>query len=387
MQRSLKIDLFATDEQRQPVLNSIRRYRHAARQCYAALLTAQVAGASLVETSETLSLKPDNDRAKIVLAAALDHAKITKGEKVKGEGTPYAVSAGSGAGYEMREWFLRDLMPTAMSFVWDSCRRDIVTVWTSRDPEHVRASRGWLAMQGARGTAQFMRRGIGFPVATGRPKLTHHELKLKWDREIGEIGFRVGRLDPGRYYPWKCLCDGDDGWNLGTIFLSERDGQLFATVTYERPESAANVDHERTLKVVVSASALSIEGPTGEQDVISLSDALGMLSRLKSQRERWEQRRGAAGSVNKPWGFRKAWHGAQTHLDRVTLLRTRFCTDCNHAWTRRIVSRAQDWRCGKVIVTLPDDEKSVIGSDHPWAWSQFEDHLKYKLEAIGAEPG
>ena len=104
---------------------------------------------TITQNDTGISLKPDNDRAKLLLALALGSARTEKGEKVKGEGTPYKVSIGSGLGYEMREWFLKHLWPTAMSFVWDSVRRDVQTVWTSKDPEHPQASRGWLVMQGA----------------------------------------------------------------------------------------------------------------------------------------------------------------------------------------------------------------------------------------------
>jgi hypothetical protein len=64
--------------------------------------------------------------------------------------------------------------PKSMRF--DSIRRDVTTVWNSLDPEYTKAKRGWLALQGARGVAQFNWRGIGIPQATGRPKLDGYTL-------------------------------------------------------------------------------------------------------------------------------------------------------------------------------------------------------------------
>src|SRR5712692_5746428 len=95
--RSMTFDVFVPDEQRQPVLNSIRKYRAVCRQCYAALLLAQTAGAELHEdTDRGPRLNPDGDRSKLVLAAALGSARIERGERVRGEGQQYAVRSGSG---------------------------------------------------------------------------------------------------------------------------------------------------------------------------------------------------------------------------------------------------------------------------------------------------
>src|SRR5262245_40933716 len=153
--RSLSVDVVVADELRQPVVNAIRRYRAACRQLYAVLLLSQQAGAEIVETDEVLRVLPKNEAAKAVLASAL------------GKG-------GKALGYELRDWFRQELYPQSLSFVWDSARRDVAAVWTAADPEHPRATRGYLALQGARGIAQFARRGLGFPLATARPKLAGH---------------------------------------------------------------------------------------------------------------------------------------------------------------------------------------------------------------------
>lgn len=382
-QRSLRLDLFSPDDVRQHVLDSVRLYRACCRQCYATLLNAQVSGADLTVTEDGISLKPNGERSKLVLALALDHAGVEKQESPPGarDGKRFVVRAGAALGYEMREYFLRSLWPTALSFVWDSARRDVTTVWQAKDPEHTRAARGWLAMQGARGVAQFMRRGIGFPIATARPKFSRHEITLKWDRDLGPVEFRVGKLDAGRYYPWKCLVDGDDGWTPGTLYLSERDGLLFATVTYARPLAESSADLARRLTVLVAGNTLTLTGPDGEVDVIAATDVLAQLVRLRRQAETWEARRESVGAKSRPWGNRRAFVAVQDHLSRLTLQRTRQVADANHAWTRRIAARAAHWRCGTVEVIIPED--SQFGGES-WPWSQWRELLRYKLEEVGA---
>ena len=386
VQRSVTLDVFATDERRQDVLNSIRKYRAVCRQVYATLLLAQTAGASVEEHETGPRLKPDGDGSKLALAAALGSAKIERGKKTKGEGQEYKVQIGSGLAYELREYVRKELWPTALSYVWDSIRRDVTTVWTSKDPEHTQAKRGWLALQGARGIAQFNWRGIGIPVATGRPKLERDLLALKWDHEIGSLTFKLPRLDGGRYFVWKNLRDGSDGWELGTIYLNERDGKLKVTMTYTKPASVAQVDPKRVCRVKLVAdkeTLLRIVGPDGAAtyDTIASADVLAWLVRRRQQKELREAERSACGAPRRDWGRRKGWNCAQRIIAKLTLRREQGVKNHNHAWARRIVARATAWRCGRIEINkVPDD---LAG--YPWKWQQLVDFITYKSQERGIE--
>jgi hypothetical protein len=358
--RSLKLDLIPPEEQRHVVLDSIRRYRAICRQCYAVLLLSQAAGAKVEEHPKGLRLKPDNDKSKQLLALATG-------------------KEGKALAYELRDYVLREQWPTVLSFVWDSIRRDVTTVWSSGDPEYPQAARGYLALQGARGVAQFQRRGIGFPLATGRPKLNGHTVTLKWDHDVGAICFSVPRLDGGRYAVWRALRDKEEGWSIGTIYLSERDRLIFATVTYSRPPSLADVDPKRILRLAFGEemeSFLGLAGPHGAPtyDSISGAAALAWLQRSLRRRQDFEERRQAAGSPRQPWGNRRDYGLNTERLQRLTLLRQRRISDWNHAWTRRIVSRAVSWRCGTIRVGKEPED--FFGQ--PWNWTGFFQDLEYK---------
>ena len=383
MDRTTVFDLIGSDENCQAVLGSIRRYRHACREMYGVLLAAFAAGAEIVD-EEKLSLKPDNDRATVVLAAAMGRVAITKESGDKGEGNRFSLSAGKALGYEMRTWFLQDLCPGFMSFVWDSAKRDVTTVWTSGDPEFPKAKRGWLALQGARGIAQFQRRGIGFPLATGRPALGGYTLHLKWDHNLGEQEFKLPRLDGGRRHVWLSLRDKDEGWKLGTIWLNERDGKLLAIVSHHRPERGAEVDAGRICRLSFGTTAetwLTVASPDGEQMffAISAADAIGHLAQNERRRIALEARKAAVGNPCRPWGRRKGWDAIVAVLGRNTANRARFAADCNHAWTRRIVGLAVSWRCGQIMV--PSLPETMHG--YSWPWSDWTAKLRYKAEERG----
>lgn len=386
--RSLTVDVFAPDEQRQSVLNDIRRYRACCRQCYAVLLLSQTAGGRIEEQDESLRVVPDSNRAKVVALAALQRADLERGERVKGEGQAFSVRGGTALAYELREYVLRELWPDVLSFVWDSIRRDVTTVWTSKDPEHTRANRGWLALQGARGLAQFNYRGIGFPRATGRPKLDGHALRLKWSHERGEVEFSLPKLDGGRYHVWRSLRDGDEGWALGTLWLNEREGRLRATISYSRPACAANVETGRVCRVSIREPGeqfIAIAGPDGAAtyDTISGVEAVDWLRQMTARKVELERRKAACGNPRRPWGHRRGWLAAQDVLSRLTLQRERGVADRNHAWSRRVVTRALSWRCGTIRVEGMPGTSELSG--YPWKWQQWKEFLAYKAGEPGIE--
>jgi hypothetical protein len=284
----------------------------------------------------------------------------------------------------MRDWFLRHLYPTAMSFIWDACRRDVLAVWSSKDPEYPATSRGWLALQGARGVAMFMRRGIGFPAATARPKLANHTLTLNWDRDIGPVEFVVPKLDSGRWLPWKSLVEQAEGWKLGTMYLSERKGKVFVTVSYEQPIAVGNIDPARKLCLHFGDTQdqfIRLMGPDGTStcDVISAQSTMAYLLRALNRRQKLEKRRGSCGSLRQPWGLRQANLVETEMLKRQTAERSKRTADWNHAWTRRVITRAVNWRCG----TLEVDRHPEVLFGQPWDWHAFEKDLEYKAEAAG----
>lgn len=384
-QRSTTFDLLAPEGTRQVILNSIRAYRAACRQAFAALSLAAVAGAEIEMTDDALSVKPGNDAAAAILAASVGKADVTKVAGARGAGTTYTLAGGKTLGYDLRSWVLEQLIPGHMSFVWDSLRRDIATAWKAKDPEFTRASRGWLVLQGARNLSQFNYRGIGFPVLTARPKLEGHTLTLKWNHDIGQVDFKfLKKLDGGRYYVWKCLRDGEDGWKLGTVYLNERDGRLFATLTHERPARTAEVEPGRVCHLKFGDSIenfLIISGPDGAAsfDTISAADAVGSLTDHKARRAALELRKAACGNPKRPWGHRKGWLANQDVLSRATRQRENLQKHTNHAWTRRVVTRAVSWRCGIVqVYAFPEGLFT-----HDWRWSQFESFLRYKCGERG----
>ena len=357
--RSFTVNVFCGENQR--VVQSIRRYRAGCRQLFAVLGCAQAAGAVVVSDDDNVSLKPDTAQAQNLLRQIFN-----LGEEDKAAGMVYAC----------RRWWLSAIYPLAYSFVWDSARRQVVTRWTAKDPEFPRAGRGWLILQGVRGVAEFQRVGIEFPQATARPKLLARSIVLRWDKELGEVEFHIGGLDNVSWHTWSQIRSGSKP--AGTVILNECKGQLRATISYAKPEEAVSLEPTQILHVSLAGQLLELAGPDGALDVIGLNDAIGVIEKLRKQTTMWEARKACTGNPRRPWGNKKAWSATVVHLGRVTLNRTRFVTDQNHAWSRRIATRMRSWGCSKVIFKKPE---GLAG--HPWNWSQFQEFLRYKAEEIG----
>lgn len=388
--RSAKFDLIPPPEPeslRSRVVASVREYRAALRHCYGMMAEAADAGASVTWVGDECRVTPDNDRARVILGLATGQGSVRRQPRPnpapRGTGDTFSVSIARGPVYELRAEVSRCL-PTAMAFVNDSARRDLHTAWAARDPKF-NATRGWLTLQGARGCARFENRGIGIPVATGRPALEGRNLTLRWDSGIGPVRFRLADCHQALWHVWKSLLDKEPGWKLGTVYLTERDGRLSALVTHERPGKVCVIDTARRMEVTFHGAdpgaLITAAGPDGAAtfDRIDAADARAFLTYSAQKRADLEARRGSCGNPRRPWGYAKGWHVAQDTLSRATRQRTEGVKYRNHAWTRRVINRAVLWRCGTIEVNpLPE---TLHGAD--WNFSQFRDFLRHKAEECG----
>lgn len=418
--RSFRVNLITPKDQpglRSKIVASVRTYRAALRHNAAILLTAHEAGADVkwIETDAMLETEDEagnktkvktkvrdlrvqlkNDPSRVIAALATQQAEITKTtpkeNRVRGEGDTYQVKLPIGAVYELRNELARQ-MPNMMAFALDSARRDIYAAWQAQDPEFPKATRGYLALQGLRFAGQFRKRGIGIPTATGRPVLEGRSITLKWDREIGAVKFNLAKLEGFRWAIWKKLVSKEEGWTLGTVYLSEVDKDIFATISYKRPAKEADVDPARQIKLTVDdkdpETLIRYHGPDGQDttDFIKRASVIAFLNKSRARREALEGRKKADGAKTKRWGHRKAFEHNQAILTRATDQRENTVKDYNHAWARRIIDRAASWRCGTIVVSkLPKksfNNGPPVGSigDHPWNWSQFKLYLEYKAKS------
>jgi hypothetical protein len=365
MVRSTKIQIIPPADRRQEILDSIRLYRHVCRQIFAASALAEIAGG-------TIGWSEKNGEKFLNISTERESIKNLLKEVYGGEHSLHL--------YELRNFVRSDLAPNFLSFVWDSARRDVSSRWIARDPE-IKATRGWLTVQGARGLAFFNHIGIGCPRATARPDLHEHCLNIKWDHSIGSVEFKIPKLDGGRYVIWKNLRDNTEGWRLGTIYLNERDGKCFLVVSYERPDPVADIDNSRILTVTVNEAheeyiTASCENKRFTGEKVSVVDALNWLARLDCVRLRYERQLAAAGRDKKSRAV------IVKKLNSLTEKRANGQKTFNHLWTRRLVAHAVRTGCGTIVVQrMP--EREMAG--HPWGWNQFENFLRYKISEFGGD--
>jgi hypothetical protein len=367
MVRSVTLPVFLPEELKEKyhdIIASIRLYRAIARQMFCACAMAEIAGAKIVRDKEFIKVIPQKDEALTILKAAF-----------KQDGKAHL--------YQLRSLVLDELAPTFHSFVWDSLRREVSKRWVSRD-QLIPATRGYLLLQGVRDIAQFKSLGIGIPAISSNPKLTEHRLSIKWDHGIGGIDFVINRLDGQRYVIWKCLRDGEKGWRLGTSYLTEWDGKLRVTMTYECPDKKIKLDESKKLTLSFTKDETPVEffqlfhnGKAAY--VISVADAMHRIDKLYKQRMQYEVNRASDGG--KRYGHRAAYKATQSTLSKISLRRTCVTTEWNHLWTRRIINFLIHANSGTLEVEkMPD---SLLG--RPWPWKQFVDFLKYKTDENNIE--
>jgi len=372
------------DELHWPVVQSVRRYRDALRKMFAALDAGHALAATLAARDDgSCVLTPHNDEAKIALAVAFGGARIKRLPKALGpngkpvrEGSHFDVAVGSASAYELRNWFRAILYPSAKSFVWDSARALIVERWRALDPE-VRATRGFLTMQGARQLAQFWRRGMCLPLATARPRFARRSVTVHWDNALGPVELQLADLDRGAWKIWRRIRDGV--YEPGSITINERAGKLLLGLSYKSAAETAETDADAVLTVRLDGDRLTMTADASA-DEIALDNAIAVLTRLRGATDAWTRRRASSGSSWRSWGHRAKWRGAQEHLTAVTASRANFVTDCCHAWARRVASRARSWKCGQVALEI-DALATLAG--HSFPWSELKCCVQYKLARFG----
>lgn len=362
LKRSTRFDVMVSEENRKKIIESIRLYRAACRKAFSACAVAEMAGASIIEDKNGITIKPNSSSSKKILEETFD----IHGKKAHL--------------YELRTW-IRSLHPSWLSIVPEAIHRTVSSRWRSPDPEFPKAKKGWLVLNGARKFGGFMHAGI--EIKNTIPKLENRHIAFKWDSEIGEVQFKLARLDGSRHSIWRNLRDHTEGWKLGTMFLNERDGKIFITTSYTCPSKEIELDSDKTLEIVFSedpSNFITMKGSGNLQgDCISAEETIGLLHQLKIKAGKWEARRRAIGNPRRAWGDKKAWKATQKVVGNVSNNRKNVEKDRNHLWTRRIVERAKSWSCGRIVLgNVPD---TLFGE--PWGWYQFKSFLEYKITEIG----
>src|SRR5690606_7685823 len=110
-------------------------------------------------------------------------------------------------------------------------------------------------------------------------------------------------------------------------------------------------------------------------DRIDLHEAVGWLGRLSMQQKKWADRQASCGSPRRAWGEPRRFRGVVSHRERVTRTREQGVHSRNHAWAKRVATRALHWRCGGVMMDIP--ATATIGG-HTWQWADLRGKIGYK---------
>ena len=366
---AIKIQLSTkNDEDYKRVMSDIRRVRAVKSKMLELVYMSEVASAKIKDDGDSVSLLPDTKEAIKVLSTCLGSAPKD-----------------SGNFYHLRT-LVRDHLPTFLSAVCDDVRCDIRSKWLAKD-QVINAKRNFLAANHKRRIPRFMGSGMNLNSNT-KPKISKKGVTLKWSN-VGEVEFRiVGKkrkngsksLDPHIYHVLSKISSGQ--WEFGTLTLNERDGKLYLQIPYYPEVEGKTPDKDRTLAVSFDDSdernfmVLSVLSPSSKTDVVrkvSLS-AKAVLSRLRSLSILSEKRSSQADCGGR---MRKKFLDLRS---KVTDNRRNFCLTQNHEWSKKIVSTAESWGCGRIVFFSPEGD--LFG--HPWAWKELEGQVKYKCSKGGA---
>jgi hypothetical protein len=371
MKRNIVINVLAPDKDtHRKVVDSIRLYQAACRKAYSVCATVEMAGAEIntvdKEGNPKISVKPLNDRSKQIIELAI------------------GMSGKKGHFYELRPW-LQELHPSWMYLVPEAIQRNIVSKrWRAKDPEFPEAKRGYLTLNGAREFARFTRIGIYFKNTA--QKIGERSITLKWDYDIGEVTFKIYDMDPSRWYIWKNVCSGAEGWSNDTMYLQEKDGKLRIVAGYTCPDKEQVLDQSKPLYVEFGTDPKLYITMRSDKiydgDVLSVIGALEWAKEIEAISSKFSLRKDSYGSLNKKWGGRRGWRAVIKKINRLTDRRTNGVMNHNHLWTRRIANAAVRYGAGRIIV-LNMPEKSMFGI--PWAWHNFRTMLEYKVGEIGGK--
>ena len=356
---------------------SIDLYRAVSKKAFAAIAMAATAGGSIKITDES-NLK-------------VSHEKGLLGKTKEILALAFGVS-GKAAGYELRDFIKQEEMPSVLSFVFDSCRSDVVRAWSHPDPEFStktkNISHGWLMLQGRRAFSRFDKVGIEMPRLSARPKLMEKSVIVKWDHSIGLVEFHV-KLPGNMFWKYKNIRDGE--WKPGTMRLGyrykngsngQKHKQLILIMSYKMPEKVVEGIKDRVMHVEFTddpenAIVMYCEDKFHYSDKIDVSEAIVWNKELSILTDKFKTQRSSVGSKFRRWGSNKILKVVNNRSENITKRKIEGKKYRNHLWTRKIVSRAFSWGCGHIIINnLP----SGILCGMEWSIFEFEAILRYKVE-------
>lgn len=357
---------------------SIDLYRATARKLFSTIAMAMATGAVMTTKDSNLTLTPKlgfKGAAKKILELA------------------YGVVGYKAPGYELRDFANKEEMPTALVYVWQSCKDEVIKTWKHPDPEFStekkKITHGWLALQGTRAFARFRKIGIGMPRLTAKPKFMEKSIIVKWDHSIGPVEFNIkSKLPSNMFWIYKKLRDGV--WRPGTMYLGYRykngsNGQkhkyLTLTITYKMPEKIVEFKNKTMYVEFTDDPTCAITMYSEEKfyysDKIDITEARVWNKELAILTSKFKDQRASVGSKFKNWGSNKILKVINARSENVTKRKLNGKKYRNHIWTRRIVTSAKRWGCGNIIITnMP--QKLLCGVE--WPMSQFESFLRYKVE-------
>jgi hypothetical protein len=296
--------------------------------------------------------------------------------------------------YEMRSYILRVLAPNWKSATWDSARLVTERTYKGVDPEFG-VTRSWAILQGVRNLGRM----ASVPLVINHRcfKVDKHSITFGWDHDIGEVEFKVMHLDGARWALWNSFATGKlevKEVQLNTV-KTEDGPKLVLRIAYKKESKVFEKIAERSIEVNFDDTGIMVYMRDGKEvpaaglpldDVrkvfLSYAAALASIDELKIQDEKLlalVRACGSFGECRRGEGVPQTAKAYQRRRNKLAQLRDKRVKDWNHRWSLKILSTAEAWKCGKIVVFGPPEK--VCG--RPWQWFNFKFNLDYKAQERG----
>ena len=353
-------------ELRNELINHIQAYRYTARKLFAEAIITMNAAAETEYTNGRLKIKSDYEKIKIILET-LNNAPCKK--------TTYYSFYKRAA----------ELLPEGVnSTIRAAIVLDIEKAMKQPDLEIVGANgkgvpKGYLAMLGTRGVAQF--HNLGMSIVKQTIKLNEEGAEIKFNTNLEPVKIEFTKLDRFRKDVIENIIYKEPGWELcdSRITYIGKDNEIRMFVSYKKPDEIIETVEGRDLNVTftdfMDRFIIVSDGTDGGASRLSFYGADLILRQLAAKTHRFQGAKDACIGVHQ-----KAYNAINEKLNRNTVRRTRVIKDWNHRFSKYIVGKAVESKAERIVIeNLP--EQGIF--EHPWAMHELKSMINYKAKFHG----
>lgn len=416
-QRAMSVDGVILNDQYDRAKEVVRMYRLLSRNMDSlALIFDSATSEPIYEKKDEhadVRLAEDRDLSKAVAIAWADY--INERKKRKGSGCE--IPGGNGYRYEYRQYWTTVVDrihaaggPYFGTNMWDSMRKQLISIRTTKMVDYGETPREWLINQGVLDPLRLTNLGVKFLNNSITKDERGWVVRLQYGTKHDYLEFLLHgeTVQNGKTYTprltkrdisiLKHIVKGTPGWGQQTITLNmkhskSRGPKFWLHIPYRKP--AREVIPGSAVCEVTFEKIAGVDLPRGKNDTGTDDDKTfvihvstdswakhlpvdGVLSNLRNRQARkrlLERERDCRRRLPK-----KFLRPIRDTLAGMTKSRLNLARHMNHNWASSVVRMARSGRCGIIKIFNTPSTGLLLDNSIPWVWSQFVEFVKYKAK-------